>query len=160
MKRIILLAVFLASAILPVRADDYKWLGNEDDEAATLSYAIPESDAIRIDFRCERKTRRVTVTFEHEPPVAKDRVRVTIRLSAQGIGADTAVSVPAMGERLELDDRFVFQGEIAMSGNLRRILLEGKALVVTVGGQREEISLKGAAQAARHLLAACPAASS
>lgn len=160
MKRIILLVVFLVSCVLPVRADEYKWLGNQDEEAATLSYAIPESDALKIDFRCERKTRRVTVTFEHEPPVAKDGIRATIRLTSRETSADVVVNVPATGERLELDDKFVFQGETPMSGNLRRILLDGKVLVVAIDGRREEIPLKGAAQAARHLLATCPPASS
>lgn len=54
------------------------------EEGAALSYAIPDSDGIKIDFHCERRTRKIVVTYEHEPKDAKDKDKVFVRLSLRG----------------------------------------------------------------------------
>lgn len=137
-------------------ADEYKWIGQISEDGAALSYAIPASDAIRIDFHCDRKTRKLVVNFEHEPKTAKDRMQFTVRLSVRGRGPGVSVDIPMKGERLELDDKFVLQGETRMSPQLRRILSEGGTLLLAVDDRTEEIPLTGVAQAARQLLASCP----
>lgn len=137
-------------------ASDYKWIGQITEDGASLSYAIPNSDAIRLDFHCDRKTRMVIVNFEHEPKTAKDGMQFTVRLSVRGRDPGVSLDIPMKGERLGLDDKFVLQGETRMSQQLRRILSEGGTLLVAVDDRTGEIPLKGVAQAARQLFASCP----
>jgi hypothetical protein len=137
-------------------ANEYKWTGQIAEDGASLSYAIPESDAIKLDFHCDRKTRKIVVNFEHEPKGAKDGIKLTIRLSVRGRDPGVSVDIPATGKRLELDDKFLLQGETRMSPQLRRILSEGGTLLVTIDGRSEEIPLNGVAQPARQLFASCP----
>lgn len=158
MKKITFVASlgFLSFPHLPVLADDYRWIGQITEDGAALSYAIPDSDGIRLDFHCDRKTKKIVVNYEHEPRAAKDGSKFDIRLSVRGRDQGISVSIPSVGQRLELDDKFSLQGETRMSPQLRRILSEGGSLLVTVNGQEEEIPLKGVALAARRLLATCP----
>jgi hypothetical protein len=138
-------------------ASEYKWIGQITEDGAALSYAIPQSDAIRIDFHCDRKTRKIVVNFEHEPQAAKDGMQATLWLSLRGRDPRVdAVNIPMTGKRLELDDKFVFQGETRMTPQLRLILSSDGVLLVTLGSQSEEIPLEGAAQAARQLFGSCP----
>lgn len=137
-------------------ADDYRWIGQITEDGAALRYGIPESDAIKIDFHCDRATKKIAVSYEHEPKDAKDGMRLALRLSVKGRGATDSVAVAVTGERLALDDKFVLQGEIRTSPPLRRILAAEGVLLVEAGGLAEEIPLKGAARAARQLLASCP----
>jgi hypothetical protein len=123
---------------------------------AFLRRQASPSDAIKIDFQCERKTRKIAVNFEHEPKDAKDGIRITMRLSVRGRDPGIGADIPAAGQRLELDDKFLLQGETRMSPQLRRILAEGGTLLVMVDGLTEEIPLKGISQAARQLFASCP----
>jgi hypothetical protein len=138
-----------------VFASDYKWIGQITEDGAALSYAIPESDAIKLDFHCDRKTKQIVVNYEHEPKDARDGMKLTLRLSRKGNEAAN-VSIATTGQRLELDDKFLLQGETRMSPQLRRILSEGGTLLAAVNGQTDEIPLDGAAQAARRLFASCP----
>jgi len=129
----------------PAAASDYKWIGQITEDGAALSYAIPESDAIKLDFHCDRKTKKIVVNYEHEPKDAKDGIKRTLRLSRKGNDAVASVNIAMTGERLELDDKFLFQGETQMSPQLRRILSEGGTLLATVNGQPDEIPLNGRA---------------
>jgi hypothetical protein len=157
MKRTILALCFLvASAESFCVASDYRWIGQITEDGAALSYAIPQSDAIKLEFHCERKTRNIVVNFEYEPKDAKDGMRVTMRLSVHGRDAGIGTDIPATGKRSDLDDKFIFQGEMRMSPQLRRVLSEGGTLLVTIAGQTEEIPLKGIASAGRQLFASCP----
>lgn len=159
MNKIIWLACLLFLAGLTVMskaADQYKWIGQVTEDGASLSYAIPDSDAIRLELRCERRSGRIVVTLEHEPVVAKTGVMVGLSLQALGTGPKDVVRIRTTGQRLELGDTFILQGETRMSAVLRRILMEGRTLVVSVEDGSEEIPLSGAAQAARQLLASCP----
>lgn len=156
--KILTLAVpFFAFAIpLPAFADEYRWIGQITEEGAALSYAIPNSDGIKIDFHCDRKTKKIVVNYEHEPKAARDGIKLEIRLSVRGRDPGLTIGIPAVGRRLELDDIFSLQGETRMSPQLRRILSEGGSLLVSVEGQSEEIPLKGMTAATRQLFAACP----
>jgi hypothetical protein len=159
MKRFARVMLLLATPGLTsslATASDYKWIGQITEDGTALSYAIPESDAIKLDFHCDRKTKIIIVNYEHEPKVASDGIRHTISLSLKGGGTGTGVNIPAIGQRLELDDKFLLQGETRMSPQLRRLLVEGGDLLISVDGRSEEIPLKGVAQAARQLLASCP----
>jgi hypothetical protein len=149
-------SLFAAVFSSPVSAADYKWIGQITEDGAALSYAIPESDAIKLDFHCDRKTRNIVVNYEHEPKDARDGVRLTISLSLKAGDAPASVNIPAAGQRLELDDKYLLQGETRMSPQLRRILSDTGTLLVAVESRTEEIPLKGAAQAARRLFASCP----
>lgn len=151
-----LLLVAFSGVSCTVMASEYKWIGQITEDGAALSYAIPQSDAIKIDFHCDRKTRKIVVNFEREPQAAKDGMRLTIRLSLRGRDAAGSVDIAATGQRLELDDKFLLQGETRMSPQLRLILSSDGVLVVTAGSRSEEIPLKGAAQAARQLFGSCP----
>jgi len=137
-------------------ADDYRWIGQITEDGAALRYGIPDSDAIKIDFHCDRATKKIAVSYEHEPKDAKDGMRLTLRLSARGRGPADGIAFAVSGERLALDDKFVLQGEIRMSPQLRRILAADGVLRVEAGGLVEEIPLPGAGRAARQLFATCP----
>lgn len=132
-------------------ASEYKWIGQITEDGAALSYAIPESDAIKFDFHCDRKTKKIVVNFEHEPKAVKDGMQLTVQLSVRGRDTGIAVEIPMKGQRLELDDKFLLQGETRMSPQLRRVLSESGTLLVTVNSRDEEIPLKGVAQAAKPL---------
>lgn len=155
MRTIFTALLFFGGSGTWAAASEYKWIGQITEDGAALSYAIPESDAIKLDFHCDRKTKKIVVNYEHEPKDAKDGIKRTLRLSRKG--TETAsVNIAMTGERLELDDKFLFQGETRMSPQLRRILSEGGTLLATVNGQPDEIPLDGVAQAARRLFASCP----
>ncbi len=158
MKSISVGAVFVFLLAYPASAgaNDYQWIGQITEDGASLSYAIPESDGIKLDFHCDRKTRAIVVNYDHEPAGAKDGAKYDIELSLRGRDAGLRVVVPATGQRLELDDLFVLQGQTRMTPGLRRVLSEGGTLLVKVHGRVEEIPLKGIGAATRQLLAACP----
>jgi hypothetical protein len=75
----------------------------------------------------------------------------------RGRDAAASVIIPATGQRLELDDKFLLQGETRMSQQLRAILSSEGTMLVSVDGRVEEIPLQGAARAAQLLLRSCPA---
>lgn len=150
------LCASLASQAL-AQSDDYKWIGQKTEDGASLPYAIPESDAVTIGFYCNTKTRRVTLSFEHEPINPKNGVKVNINLDLLGGGDTKSVTVPTTGQRLELDDKFVLEGETALSADLQRILTSEGTLVILVEDGTMEIPLAGAKAEARHLIAACAA---
>lgn len=155
--RQLVLSAFFAFAVSPViAADEYRWLGEKIEDGAVLRYAIPESDAVQLDFQCERKSGKLIVTLEHEPIVAKDGVKVDFLLKRLHTGPKDEIRIRATGHRLELDDKFILEGETRMLAKLRRILEGGGTLIVRVEDGALEIPLKGAAAAARHLFAACP----
>lgn len=137
-------------------ANEYRWIGQITEDGAALTYAIPESDGIKIDFHCDRKTRTIVVNYAHEPKDAKDGMQANIVLSVRGRDPGLRVVIPASGRRLELDDLFSLQGEIRASPQLRRVLADGGSLTITVLGAMEEIPLQGITQAARRLFTTCP----
>lgn len=140
----------------PATASEYRWIGQITEDGAALSYAIPESDAIKLDFHCDRKTKKIVVNYAHEPKGAKDGMRLAVRLSVRGQKGDGGIEIPMKGERLELDDTFLLQGEIPMSLRLRQILASEGVLLLATNGYTEEIALKGISQAARQLRSSCP----
>ncbi len=159
MKRFVRLsfaAAALGVAFPAFAVSEYRWIGRANEAGASLSYAIPESDAIKLDFHCERSTKRILVSYEHEPKGAKEGMKITLRLSRKGGDASGSVSIPAAGQRLELDDKFLFEGETRMSPALRRILADEGTLLVSADGHVENIPLKGVSRAARPLIASCP----
>lgn len=156
-RRLFLLAfsICLAGA-MPAGASDYRWIGQITEDGAALRYAIPESDGIKIDFHCDRKTRAIVVNYEHEPKSAKDGAKFDIRLSLRGKASGPSVTIAAIGRRLELDDLFVLEGQTRMTPALRGLFLESGTLLVQVDGKAEEIPLKGITAAVKQLLASCP----
>ncbi len=156
-RNIFFLAFSIALAgVLPADASEYRWIGQITEDGSALSYAIPESDGIKIDFHCDRKTRAIVVNYEHQPKAAKGGGKFDIRLSVRGRDPGVSVTIAATGQRLELDDLFVLQGQTRMTPALRRLLADGGALLVEVDGKAEEIPLKGITAAARQLFASCP----
>lgn len=154
---IFFLAVSISLAsMLPAGAGEYRWIGQITEDGSALSYAIPESDGIKIDFHCDRKTRAIVVNYAREPKAAKDGGKFNIRVSVRGRDPGLNVTIAATGQRLELDDLFVLQGQTRMTPALRRLLAEGGTLLVEVDGRPEEIPLKGIAAAAKQLFASCP----
>lgn len=135
-------------------ASEYKWIGQVTEDGAALGFAIPESDAIKLDFHCDRKTKKIVVNYAHEPKDAKDGMRLEAQLSLRG--QKSGVKISMKGERLELDDTFLLQGEILMSPQLRQIFASTGVLLVAVNGHAEEIPLKDISQAARQLRSSCP----
>jgi hypothetical protein len=157
LRRLGYVAAFLAAAApLPAAASGYQWIGQITEDGAALGYAIPNSDGIKLDFHCDRKTRKIVVNYDHEPKAAKDGASFEMQLSVRGRDSGVTVSIPARGRRLELDDVYALQGETRMSPGLRRLLSEGGTLLVKVNGSVEEIPLKGIGTAKKQLLAACP----
>jgi hypothetical protein len=159
MKRIaelVLVSLAIGPSVATVAASDYKWIGQITEDGAALSYAIADSDGIKLDFHCDRKTRKIVVNYDYKPKTVKDGLKAEIQLSIRGRDPGLGVIIPAAGSRQELDDLFTLQGETRMSPSLRRILSEGGSLLVTVENRVEEIPLKGIAVAARQLFAACP----
>lgn len=144
------------AGVLAASASEYRWIGQITEDGAALSYAIPESDGIKIDFHCDRKTRAIVVNYDHEPKAAKDGGKFDLQLSVRGRDAGLSVKIAAIGRRLELDDLFVLQGQTRMTPALRRLLAEGGTLLVQVDGKAEEIPLKGITAAAKQLFASCP----
>jgi hypothetical protein len=149
-------ALFVLAFSPAQAADEYKWIGQITEDGAALSFAIPQSDASKLDFHCDRRTKKIVVNYEHEPKDPRDGMKLTLQLSRKGNAAAANVNIATTGQRLELDDKFLLQGEIRMSPQLRRILSEGGTLLATVNGQTDEIPLDGAMQAARRLFASCP----
>lgn len=129
-----------------------RWIGAAiDGGGATLIYGIPETDHAPLSFACERKGQPLTFSFEHEPKSAKTGIKVPVALSAIGI----EITVPTVGQRLELDDLFVLEGPVRLDDRLKKLLASGGTLKVRAGGATVEFPLTDMAEAARPLLAHC-----
>jgi hypothetical protein len=152
----VLTLLFVLAALVPAQASEYRWIGQITEDGSALSYAIPQSDGVKLDFHCDRKTRAIVVNYDHEPKAAKDGGKFDLHLSVRGRDPGLAVTIAAIGRRLELDDLFALQGRTRMTPALRRLLSEGGTLLVRVDGRVEEIPLKGITAAAKQLLASCP----
>jgi len=132
-------------------ADEPRWIGNEIEKGASLIYGIPQSGYGASSFSCERKGEALRFSFAHAPIEARTGVKVAVLLSSNNI----EISVPTVGQRLEMDDLFVLEGRIRLDQKLRQLLTSSGILEVWVEDGSAEFPLSGAREAARPLLERC-----
>ncbi len=147
------LAISAEAFVSAARAQEMRWIGDSYEEGASLIYGIPESDAALLAFHCDRDSRIVAVSLEYEPVDAEDGVEVDVELAL--LGGSPRVLIRTGGIRLEVDDKFVLEGETELTDTLQQLLASDGTLLVTVEDGAQEIPLAGAREAARHLFAAC-----
>ncbi len=138
-----------------VSAQELQWIGSESEDGASLSYAVPESDAGLIDFTCDRGTGVIAVTLEYEPTNAEEGVQVPITLSALGGDAGQEIVIAGTGQRLELDDKFIIQGTTELSEGLRSLLTDTDTMAITIEDGSEEIAMESAREPAQKFIAIC-----
>lgn len=151
LSMVLSLATFTSTSI--TSAQQMRWIGDRYEEGASLVYGFPDSDGVLLAFYCDRASRTVAVSLEYEPMKAEDGVEIDVNLAL--LGGGPRVSLRMIGLRLEIDDKFVLEGETEPAAALQRLLASKGTLVVTVEDGEQEIPLAGAGEAARELFAAC-----
>ncbi len=136
-------------------AQELQWIGSESEDGASLSYAVPESDAGLIDFTCDRGTGIVTVTLEYEPTNAEEGVEVPVTLSALGGDPGQEIVIAGTGQRLDLDDKFIIQGTADLGEGLRSLLIDTDTMAITIEDGSEEIAMESARESAQKFIAIC-----
>lgn len=138
--RIAAAGIALSTFVIAAKAsDELRWFGVKDEQGASLIYGIPQNGCGPLSFSCTRKGEPLRFRREHEPVKAKTGVRVTVILAASGI----EIGIPAVVQRLEMDDLIVLDGRVRLDDKLKRLVPSVKTLEA------------GALEAARALFQHC-----
>jgi hypothetical protein len=143
-----------ALPIVPVAAqedEELQWFGDLTDGRAILAYGIPESDYVPLSMMCDQGEREITIFLEYEAVTAKVGDEVSVRLKA----GDADVVFPAVGEPQEMDDLLHLKGHAKLDAPFQAVLAAAGDLTIEVETARVTYPLKGAAEAAGHLIETC-----
>ncbi len=148
-----LLAILMSLLVAGPSAAEEKrrWIVVAEPDFVTLMYGTPNSGDVPLNLSCHRKGEPLSFSFNHEPRNARNGIKVAVTLSANGI----KVTVPTIGERMEMDGQFIVQGHVPLDDRLKKILTSGGVMKVSAGRKSMSIPLEGLAEAARDLLARC-----
>lgn len=147
----------LPATILPATAQDEekpRWFASSFDNRTTvLAYGIPDSDYVMLSFACTIGKPVVNVTVQDEESSAEEGALLLVRLSADG-------------ERIEFSEKARpnqdsggadVVGNLPLNDTLRAILSAKGTLEIVVDGHKQRYAMKGAAEPAAAMIAACDA---
>lgn len=134
-------------------AEELAWHGWSGEGAASLVYGVAESDHVILSFSCEEKGGPIQLVYSHEPKAARPDAAYDLVLTA----GKSALHIETTGLRLEMDDLFILEGELAAGGewDLLELLQAGDTLSVTVEGDVTDLPLAGAEASAAKLVETC-----
>lgn len=145
--------VLLATAALVPAEDARKWMGDSQENIATLIYGVPQSDDAPVAFRCELPAHDFFVTLAVDPNFEPKAGTVSLTLTA-----------PPSTEQLtlEADIQFIedmgvtfLEAKPAFDVAIARMLKQGSELRFTLGEKTFVYPLAGAADAMGPIEAAC-----
>lgn len=145
--------VLLATAAWVSAEDARKWIGDQQENIATLIYGVPQSDDAPIAFRCELPARDFFVTLAVDPNFEPKAGTVPLTLTA-----------PPSTEQLTLEADILFiedmevtflEAKPAFDVPIARMLKQGSELRFTLGEKTFVYPLAGAVEAMGPIEAAC-----
>ncbi len=145
--------VLLATASWLSGEDARKWIGDSQENIATLIYGVPRSDDAPIAFRCELPAHDFFVTLAMDPNFEPKAGTVPLTLTA-----------PPSTEQLALEADILFiedmevtflEAKPAFDVPIARMLKQGSELRFTLGEKTFVYPLAGAADAMGPIEAAC-----
>jgi hypothetical protein len=139
------LGVFVGMAMLAVSAhafaaDDYVWTLDKQPDAITLTYMIPDSDAMSVSLSCT-PSKKLGSYFDIETSEKLDgKKKAEVKLSVNGksfkykgdVTPNEEAGVPSFGADIPLKDKFWDE------------LAKAKEFESVIGGVRDVQTLKGA----------------
>lgn len=145
--------VLLATAALVPAEDARKWMGDSQENIATLIYGVPQSDDAPIAFRCELPARDFFVTLslppDFEPKAGTVRLAMAAPPTAEEVQVDAEIQFVQ-----EMDVTFL-EAKPAFDVAIARMLKQGSELRFTIGEKTFVYPLAGAADAMGPIEAAC-----
>lgn len=145
--------VLLATAALVPAEDARKWMGDSQENIATLIYGVPQSDDAPIAFRCELPARDFFVTLslppDFEPKAGTVRLAMAAPPTAEEVQVDAEIQFVQ-----EMDVTFL-EAKPALDVAIARMLKQGSELRFTLGEKTFVYPLAGAVDAMGPIEAAC-----
>jgi hypothetical protein len=142
MGRLALAALFALSLALAARAENARvWIFDDNPEAPSLGYGMPESDDVVIAFSCQPTARRMTIVEAIDAKKLNPGGAATFRLVAGGVSLDLTGDAIAN----ESDGTVSIEVKGAPNPRLFALLKAGPALTIEVAGAKETIPLGAAA---------------
>lgn len=145
--------VLLATAAWVSAEDARKWMGDQQENIATLIYGVPQSDDAPIAFRCELPAHDFFVTLslppDFEPKAGTVRLAMAAPPTAEEVQVDAEIQFVQ-----EMDVTFL-EAKPAFDAAIARMLKQGRELRFTLGEKTFVYPLAGAADAMGPIEAAC-----
>jgi hypothetical protein len=142
MRRLSLAWTLALCLTLPARAEPARvWNFDDNPEAPSLGYGLPESDDVLIAFSCEPDTKRMTIVESVDAKKLNPGGSATFRLTAGG------QSFELTGDAIANESDGTVSIEVNGPPNPRlfALLKAGPALTIEVAGTKETVPLTGAA---------------
>lgn len=136
----------------PQMAEAMQWIFDQTPEAATLAYAIPNTDGAEFAAVCPPQSRRTTVTLGRSAGVPTGST-VSVRFNA---GAFDKTFPATASEVSEIDGMAHPVLQIPISDALWAALIRERALTIQIGNDPAySLSLAGSSAKAKSFLSAC-----
>jgi hypothetical protein len=142
MRRLSLLCTLAFCLALPARAEPARvWNFDDNPEAPSLGYGLPESDDVLIAFSCEPGAKRMTIVESIDAKNLNPGGTATFRLT---VGTQ---SLDLTGDAIanESDGTVSIEVNSAPNPRLFVLLKSGPTLTLDVAGTKETVPLAGAA---------------
>ncbi len=144
-------ALMIAAPAAAQTDEELQWFGDLTDGRAMLVYGVPESDYAPLSMMCDQGDQDLTIYLEYEPVKARVGDTVSVHMTAGGATA----TFPAVAEPQEMDDLLHLKGHAKLDATLQAILTAGGDLTLEIETTKITYPLKGAADAAKPLMATC-----
>jgi hypothetical protein len=142
MLRFSLACVLAVCLALPALAEPARvWNFDDNPEAPSLGYGLPETDDMLIAFSCEPDAKRMTIVESVEAKKLNPGGSATFRLTAGGQSLELTGDAVAN----ESDGTVSIEVNGAPNPRLFALLKAGPALTIEVSGTKETVPLAGAA---------------
>ena len=148
-----LFAFALAFTAIPALAQDKepRWYGVDSGSQARLVYGVPDGGGTSLIFVCDKGTAALSAYLAHGATRARAGAPLSVSLS----NGSSTVEFPATVQQM---DRPRLAGQVMLDPPLEAILASSGRLTVRADGSTESYPLKGAAGAARAVVALCGSA--
>jgi hypothetical protein len=143
MRRLSLLCTLAFCLAMPARAEPARaWNFDDNPEAPSLGYGLPESDDVLIAFSCDPDAKRMTIVESVEAKKLNPGGSATFRLTAGSQSLDLTGDAIAN----ESDGTVSIEVHGAPNPRLFALLKAGPSLTIEVAGTKETVPLAGVAQ--------------
>ena len=142
MRRLSLVCTLALCLTLPARAEPARvWNFDDNPEAPSLGYGLPDSDDVMIVFSCEPDAKRMTIVESVEAKNLNPGGTATFRLTAGSQSLDLT------GDALANESDGTVSIEVNGAPNPRvfALLKAGPTLTIEVAGTKATVPLAGAA---------------
>ncbi|HUH77232.1 MAG TPA: hypothetical protein VLZ53_07700 [Devosia sp.] len=152
MRHILAAAMMMLAGGAMAQEAPAQWMLWDDPAYVSLNWGTPETDHVEVLFGCEPGVPEIDFVYFADMPEARNGRDVNVWLSNGALD----YLVPAIGERMAMDDSFALSGVVVVDPVLEKILRSDQ-LTVRVEGEPDTASydLRGAQALFDTLLATC-----